>query len=190
MNVMVPADAVPTGIYVVCDDDFLLRKINGMLRAKGVIGIADAEGKFHYFIDGRKNLGRTIARIDQIVSDSTALIKAEIESSNAVAEVIKTLLIFYDFDLTLIGSIAIQEILYRMVTDKAVYFYCVRDLIGIAETSLHLTFDQVERDIRYSIRKSGFDGLKIKTAVILRQLADEVFERIDKIQKQEKRKSC
>lgn len=189
MNTMVPADAVPTGIYVVCDDDFLLSKINGMLKSKGVIGIADAEGKVHYFVDGRKNLGRTIARIDQIVSDSTAVIRAEIESSSSVAEVIKSLLEFYDFDVTLIGTIAIQEILYRMVTDKAVYYYGIRDLTGIAQDTLRLTYDQVERDIRYAIRKSSFDGMRVKTRVVLRNLADEVFERIEKIQSQEKRKS-
>ncbi|MCQ2515627.1 MAG: hypothetical protein MJ094_02030 [Saccharofermentans sp.] len=189
MNVMVPGDAVPTGIYVVCSDDFLLNKINGMLRVKGVIGISDAEGKFHYFIDGRKNLGRTVARIDQIVSDSTALIRAEIESGNAVAEIVKALLVYYDFDLTLIGTIAIQEIIYRMVIDKAVYFYSMRELNSIAQDILRLTYEQVERDIRYAVRKSSFDGMGIKTVIILRSLADEVFERIDKLQMQEKRKS-
>jgi len=189
MNVMVPGDAVPTGIYVVCSDDFLLSKINGMLRSKGVIGIADAEGKFHYFVDGRKNFGRTIARIDQIVSDTTAVIRSEIECNYSVSEVIRDVLIFYDFDLTLIGSQAIQEILYRMITDKAVYFYCIRDLTGIAQDILRLTYDQVERDIRYAIRKSSFVGMRVKTAVILRSLADDVFERIEKQQKQEKRKS-
>lgn len=189
MNAILPTDAVPTGIYVVCSDDFLLSKINGMLRAKGVIGIADAEGKFHYFVDGRKNYGRTVARVDQILTDSTATIRAEIEKSNVALSTVKATLCFYDFDLTLIGTLAIQEIIYRMVTDKAVYSYNITELMGIAQDALGLTYNQVERDIRYSIRKSGFDGMGVKTRIILKNLADEVFERMKKDLSCEKRKS-
>ena len=58
------------GIYVVCSDKGLLDRINRMLKRNGVIGIADAEGKFHYFVDGRQNTGRTVAEVSDIVTVS------------------------------------------------------------------------------------------------------------------------
>ena len=66
-----------TGIYIACNDRALLDTINSMMGRRGIVGISDAEGKFHYIVDGRKNSKKAISKIDDIVSHSATVIEGE-----------------------------------------------------------------------------------------------------------------
>ena len=70
-----------TGVYVACTDRSLLDTINSMLSHKGIIGISDAEGKFHYIVDGRSHSEKAMSRINEIVSTSAAVIESEVPDS-------------------------------------------------------------------------------------------------------------
>ena len=109
-----------TGIYIVCSDKGLLDKINNMLRFKGIIGVADAEGKFHYFVDGRKRMSRAITKVEEIVTKNAANIELDAPESMVVSA-LRAVLIFYDFDMSLIGTTAMYEIIRRMVIYRDVY---------------------------------------------------------------------
>jgi len=172
-----------TGIYVVCSDREILSRINSMLRRSGIIGITDAEGKYHYFVDARTRHGKAAARISEIVTDNTARLQRE-DTDILINETLRSILVFYDFDLTLMGTCAIIEIVRKMVKSTNIYYHGFKELLTIAGNTLMLSYNQVERDIRYSVKKSSFNGMGMKTTVILRLLADEVCERISKEKRQ------
>ena len=172
-----------TGIYIACNDRALLDTINTMMGRRGIVGISDAEGKFHYIVDGRKNSKKAISKIDDIVSHSATVIEDEVPDI-MITSVLKTILVFYDFELTLTGTCAIFEIVRRMVIYRDLYFSAVRQLYAVAGDILGLSYGQIERDIRYSIKKSSFDKTGIRTAMILRLLADDVMEKLKEIKRQ------
>ncbi len=172
-----------TGIYIVCSDEGLLDRINSMLRGKGVIGVSDAEGKFHYFVDGRKNHAKAVAHINDIVTHN-ATDYSDVLPENLLSSVLKSTLVFYDFDLALMGTKAIYEIIRRMILFQEDYYDGVRDLYTIANESLKLSYEQTERDIRYAVRKSSFYRSGIKTMQMMRMIADDVADRIREIKRQ------
>ena len=171
------------GIYVVCSDKGLLDRINRMLKRNGVIGIADAEGKFHYFVDGRQNTGRTVTEVSDIVIRNAASIEEELPS-DIVSSVLRTVLVFYDFDISLIGTTAIFLMVRKMVMFSDLYYQSTCKLYSMASEALKLSCDQIERDVRYSIKKSSFNKTGIKTSMILRMLSDEVSDRVAQIKRQ------
>ncbi|MBP3265870.1 MAG: hypothetical protein J6L84_02855 [Clostridiales bacterium] len=172
-----------TGIYIVCSDKGLLDKINNMLRFKGIIGVADAEGKFHYFVDGRKRMSRAITKVEEIVTKNAANIELDAPESMVVSA-LRAVLIFYDFDMSLIGTTAMYEIIRRMVIYRDVYYHGVRELYGIAADRLKLSYEQTERDIRYTVKKSSLNNEGMKTTELLRFLADEVIYRLEEMKRQ------
>lgn len=172
-----------TGIYIVCSDKALLDKINTMLRFKGVIGVADAEGKYHYFVDGRKTFAKVVTEVDEIVMQNAENIELDAPESMVVSAV-RAVLIFYDFDMSLIGTTAMYEILRRMVIYRDVYYHGVRELYAIAADRLKLSYEQTERDIRYSVKKSSLSNEGLKTTEMFRMLADEVNYRLDEMKRQ------
>lgn len=172
-----------TGIYIICNDRSLLDKINDMLRFKGVIGVADAEGKFHYFVDGRKTFAKLASEVDDIVTRNAANLECEAPES-MVVDSVRAVLIFYDFDMSLIGTTAMFEILRRMVIYRDVYYHGVRQLYSIAADRLKLSYEQTERDIRYAVKKSSLDNSGMKTTEMFRLLADEVNYRLEDLKRQ------
>jgi hypothetical protein len=60
----------------------------------------------------------------------------------------------------------------------------MRQLYGIACDVLKLSYEQAERDIRYSIRRSGFENSGFKTTKILHILADDVTDRLTEMKRQ------
>ena len=171
-----------TGVYVACTDRSLLDTINSMLSHKGIIGISDAEGKFRYIVDGRSHSEKAMSRINEIVSTSAAVIESEVPDS-LLESVLKAVLIFYDFELSLLGTCAIFEIVKRMVVYRDLYFCSMRELYTFAGDVLELSYDQIERDIRYCLRKSSFFGMGLRTTMILRILADDVTDRLKETKK-------
>ena len=145
--------------------------------------MADGEGNFHYFVDGRKRPGKAISDINEIVVRNAASIENNVPEY-IITSVLNDALVFYDFDMTLIGTNAIYEIVRRMVIYRDVYYHGVRQLYGIACDTLKLSYVQAERDIRYAIRKSGFDNSGLKTTKILRILADDVTDRLAEMKRQ------
>jgi len=172
-----------TGIYVVCSDKAMLEKINTMLSRRGIIGIADGEGNFHYFVDGRKRQGKAIADVNEIVIRNAASIENNVPEYY-ITSLLNEVLMFYDFDMTLMGTNAIFEIVRRMVIYRDVYYHGMRQLYGIACDVLKLSYEQAERDIRYSIRRSGFENSGLKTTKILHILADDVTGRMTEMKRQ------
>lgn len=168
---------VDTGVYVVCDDKALMDRINSMLKGKGMIGIADAEGKIHYVVDGRDKPNNAACGVDQIVINNYRELEDDIPES-LVAKTVREVLTEHGFDFSLIGTLAIFEIVKKMVRVRRIYFHGMKELMALAESVLSITYEQTERNVRYAVRKSSFKGKGVKTTVLLRLISDEVIARL------------
>ncbi len=178
---------IETGIYVVCSDRVLLNTINTMLRRKGIIGVADAEGKMHYLVDARRNPAYAARAINNLVFN-------EIEEDDqgggplgdqilpqTVKAVIDEVMLSYGFDLTLLGSKAMAIVIRKLALRDQTERLSTKQLFSIAAESLDVKYIHVERNIRYAIKKSGNDIDGIKSMTIIRELATQVRRRLERI---------
>lgn len=178
---------VETGIYVVCSDRVLLSTINTMLRRKGVLGVADAEGKMHYLVDARKNPAYAARAINDLVFSDTEEDENDGGSygdrllPRTIKAVIEETLSSYGFDLTLFGTKAMAIIIRKLALRDQTERLSTKQLYNIAAESLDVKYVHVERNIRYAIRKSGYDIDGVKSMAVIRDLAQQVRRRLERI---------
>ena len=172
-----------TGIYVVCDDEFLLKTLNGMLKRKGIIGVTDAEGKVHYVVDARRNPGYAARHIHDIIEE----IREEGQPGENVlpgtvnegmlASTVEDVLREHSFEPSLLGTRAIFILVTKIALRESTGHLSPKVLFDYAADALEINYNHVERNIRYAIYKSNFKEKKMKSISIIRLLAEEVRKR-------------
>ena len=179
------ADEIETGIYVVCSDKMLLSTINSMLKRKGIIGVADAEGKMHYLVDARKNPSYAARQIDNLVfggkddgEDDPG--ETDPERLKTINTIVEDILIDYGFDLTLLGTKAMMIIIRKLSAGGQARRMSTKQLFDIAAESLGINYMHVERNIRYAIKRSNYDYEGIKSMTIIRDIAMESVKKIER----------
>ncbi|MCQ2532647.1 MAG: hypothetical protein MJ093_08080 [Saccharofermentans sp.] len=168
------------GIYVVCSDKELLDKINRMLKRQGIVGMTDGEGKLHYMVDARSSPGSAARQLNEIISSAQnsaivgddAYIPEEVASA-ILDETIESVFGFYEFDSSLIG-VKIMHFIVRYMLLRGTGYRNMKELYLAAGWEMHLSYAQIERNVRYAISKSKFKGMKVKTINILQLLMDAV----------------
>ena len=168
-----------TGIYVICSDQSLLDKVNKLFRRQGVIGVTDAEGKTHYMVDARRSKNQAARQINEFVNnmredDEFVDYKDKIAKGNVFDEVVDDIFLFYGFDISLLGTQALIILASHMVYMKDERINNVKDFMMIASRALELNYNQLERNIRYAIKKSKFKDMNLRTVVIIRLLANAI----------------
>lgn len=178
---------IETGIYVVCSDRMLLNTINSMLRRKGIIGVADAEGKMHYLVDARRNPAYAARAINNLVfsemedDEQGGGPLGDQLSPQTVKAVIEETLTTYGFDLTLLGTKAMYIVIKKIALRDQTERLSTKQLFNIAAESLDVKYVHVERNIRYAIKKSGYDIDGVKSMTIIREMALQVRKRLERI---------
>jgi len=178
---------IETGIYVVCSDRMLLNTINSMLRRKGIIGVADAEGKMHYLVDARRNPAYAARAINNLVfsemedDEQGGGPLGDQLSPQTVKAVIEETLTTYGFDLTLLGTKAMYIVIKKIALRDQTERLSTKQLFNIAAESLDVKYVHVERNIRYAIKKSGYDIDGVKSMTIIREMALQVRKRMERI---------
>lgn len=169
------------GIYVVCSDKALLDKINKMLKRQGVLGVTDGEGKLHYMVDARKNKSSAARQINEFVNSFKEQIINGVNSEisddvvdSIVEESIDEVLAFYGFDNTLFGTKVLRYLVRFCLYGGNMEKRNLKELYINAGWELNMTVQQVERNVRYTIRGSKFVDSKIKTLSIIRLMVDAV----------------
>ena len=169
------------GIYVICSDKALLDKINKMLKRQGVLGVTDGEGKLHYMIDARKNKSSAARQVNEFVqafkehmmTSVSADISDEIMET-LIEEAIDEAFDFYGFDRTLFGSKVLRYMVRYCLYGGNTENRNLKELYSRAGSDLNMTTQQIERNVRYSIRGSQFGDTGVKTLLIIGTLVDAV----------------
>ena len=177
-----------TGIYVVCSDEILLKTINSMLKRKGIVGVTDATGKVHYVVDARCNPGYAARRIHDLVEDISGD-EGVVESpsfgnmkESTLNSIIEDVLREHGFEPSLLGSRAIFILVKKISIWESVGHLSPKQLFDYAAEALEITYNHVERNIRYAIYKSNLGDQKIKSMTVIRLLAGDVRSRAEKVE--------
>jgi len=138
---------------VVCSDFSLLENINGMLSQNGVIGVRDGEGKIHYIIDGRRDrqgATHTVTSLIQAPSGS--------EHEDYYDVCAKSVFLQYRMNFALVGTVILYDSIKRSIFHGREIPINMKEVYLDASDHLPLTFTQVERDVRYAIKRSDLAG--------------------------------
>ena len=135
---------------VVCSDFSLLENINGMLSHNGVIGVRDGEGKIHYIIDGRRDRMSASHTVTSLVPSPGV---ADHEDYYDVCA--KSVFLQFGMDFSLIGTIILYDSIKKILYSEDAIPINMKTIYLEASERLPLTFTQVERDVRYALKRSG-----------------------------------
>lgn len=166
------------GIYIVCNDMSLLNAINVLMRKRGLVAVSDTAGRHHYIIDARKNPMIAARRMEQLIfSDESKIANILDKFGYNIAdldEAISQILEYHNFDRTLNGTKLIRRLLKSFIQSSETASF--KKLYSDVGKKYKMTYQQVERNIRYAVQKSDLWELGIKNSKIFMRLTEEVLD--------------
>lgn len=170
------------GFYIACDDRSILNCVNAMLLNNGMVGLSDTEGKMHYLIDGRRGGNYVLQQVKNNVLTLKETVHQDVEyEAVLVRQVIDIVLNRYDFQVTLVGTQLIRFALEQLYQDSTLIKCVSKRLYIMVGEAFQMSVQQVERNIRYSIKKSkpiqGRSGIQAILRYLRDEIVEEVFER-------------
>jgi hypothetical protein len=166
------------GIFIVCSDKNLLSIINQIMRHNGLIAVSDTAGRQHYVIDGRSNPTFAARCVQTLVfSEQQNLYDTKLNECNKrIERVISEILDKYHFDKSLMGS-SLLTILLRIIyiNGTGSSFKKIYSEVG---APFYMNAAQVERNIRYSIRKSDLWSDGVKNIKIYLKLLEDIRKKV------------
>ena len=150
------------GVYVICSDEALLENINRLLKRKGVIGITDSAGRMHYMIDARDNKKNAPHQVNSLVVPDAGNI---LTSERAIS------------DTGLTGGTILFFVIRKLILEGETYHSNTKLIYANVCEVFNMSYETVERDVRYSINKSDFRK-GIRSVAIIKILTDEVRQLI------------
>ena len=172
-----------TSFYVVCNDKMILDNINHLMNGRGFMGVSDMAGRMHYMIDARKNVYSAVHHILQEVTEGVTVPAMSIAQTN---EEIRQIFLSYKIDIRLIGGRLLRDVLFLTIKSPNILNSISKTLYPIIGKRSGLSIAQVERNIRYVIRKSSLEERGYKNVSAIRFLHDQLMENLLRIEEQEK----
>ena len=165
------------GFYIACDDRAILNCVNSMLLNNGVLGLSDTDGKMHYLIDGRRGKEYAAMQVAQHVRFFQEKDTGPQEVDHAyVYFAIDTVLKKNGFDPTLVGLQILRYLLFKLVEEPVLLRSVSKLLYPKAYQVFRMTPSQVERNIRYAMKKRTKQGEKARVVTVIRHLLDASME--------------
>lgn len=167
------------GFYIACDDRSILKCINSMLLDNGMVGLSDTEGKVHYLIDGRRGGNYVLGRVKEKVLTLREPAPSDNGYEDAIVyRAIDSVMKRYGFMDTLSGTRILRYLLFRLYRDPKLLKSAVKCLYPLARAEFQMSPAQVERNLRYAIRKSPKLKEETRVIMILRKLHDKTIEEV------------
>lgn len=167
------------GFYIACDDRSILKCVNAMLLNSGMVGLSDTEGKVHYLIDGRRGGNYVLGRVKEKVLPLREPSTSESEYEDAIVyRAIDAVLEQYGFVQTLTGTRILRFLVFRLYRDPRLLKCAVKSLYPLARPEFQMSSAQVERNIRYAIKKSLKMKEETRVILILRKLLDKTMDEV------------
>ena len=138
--------------YVAGSNRDLLQKIDQLMADSGLIGLRDAQGHYHYLIEGRKGAPYATRRIHEITameqSAKTRNVDSEIEDAEFYVDAV---LSCYRFNTMLKGYAMLRYILISNYIQPALGRSLSKILYPRTARAFRATVSQVERNLRYAL---------------------------------------
>lgn len=153
------------GFYIACDDRAILNCVNSLLLSSGMIGLSDTEGKMHYLIDGRRGKNYVLGQVkERVLPLREASPSDSLYEDAVIYRAIDTVIRRYGFSETLMGTRILRVLLFRLYKEPKLLKCASKSLYPLAQPEFHITASQVERNLRYAIRRCA--KLKENTRVL------------------------
>lgn len=167
------------GFYIACDDRSILNCVNAMLLNHGMVGISDTDGKTHFLIDGRRGGNYVLQKVKENVLTLRETFRATGDYEDVlIQQAIERVLDRYVFPRTLMGTELIRFALGKLYKEPKLIKCVSKGLYVVVGEAYQISAQQVERNIRYAVKKSrtipGTNGLQS----VLRFLREEVVEEV------------
>jgi hypothetical protein len=145
------------GFYFASSDRELIEKVSSIMKRNGHISFSDSMGREHYLLDGRSGVPVLTRNIDTVTKRIVSKNKDEYESMRPFfSQAIDQTLEASGLPNQLKGYRYIKFILYRLIEDDSLVSPISKTVYpGLCEL-YHCTSFQIERDIRYAIKKCAF----------------------------------
>lgn len=167
------------GFYIACDDRSILKCINAMLLDNGMVGLSDTDGKVHYLIDGRRGGNYVLGKVKEKVLTLREPTPSDSGYEDAIVyRVIDSVIEDYGFMETLSGTRILRYLLFRLYRDPKLLKSAVKCLYPLAKADFKMSPSQVERNLRYAIKKSAKLKEETRVIVVLRKLHDKTMEEV------------
>jgi hypothetical protein len=151
-----------------------------MLLTSGILGLADTEGKMQYLIDGRRGGNYVMDRVKEKVMtlrESPTGKTTDVEDAY-VEHAISSVIGKYGFSESLTGTQILRKLLFHLYKDPGLLRSAAKRLYPLVAPEFPMTPSQVERNLRYAIKKSSKLKEETKVTFVLRKLLDQTMEEV------------
>lgn len=132
----------------------LLQNIHHLMAERGIVGLKDPAGKYHFIIDGRKGAPFAAKRIDDMARILLREQYEENEKEELNAEFyVDAVLECYCFQRTLKGYQYLRHILMNLILDPGLKGPLTKALYPLTARAFRISVSQIERNIRYCLDK-------------------------------------
>ncbi len=138
--------SIRSNIIVVCDDQSILDRVNGLLCRDGIVSLSDVEGKTQYLIDARNKRELSANKLDSFI-DSVSSCDIQLKA------IIEEVLIEFGFNFALIGTRIYADLIRDTVIDMD-FSKNMQQYYSVVSEHYGMSVLQVERNVRYAISKS------------------------------------
>ena len=176
-NAQLPRKEAECGFFIACDDQAILKCVNAMLLNSGMLGLSDQDGKTHYLIDGRRGgnyvisqVKRQVFRLSEDQETKSAYEEAFLSASidNVIHE--------YGLSPTLVGTQIIRALLILLYRDPGLLKCASKSLYPLVKKQFQMTPAQIERNLRYAIKKSRKLQGETRVLLVLREMMNRTME--------------
>jgi len=149
--------AKDVSFHLATSDRDLVSKVSDILKRTGHVSFSDSMGKEHYLLDGRKGAREITRHIDSVSKRLKYLNKDDFEKvrpyfSNAIDHVLE----MSGIPNNLKGYRYVRYMLFRLIEDDSLVSPMSKTLFPEMCEFYLCNHAQIERDIRYAIKKSYF----------------------------------
>lgn len=167
------------GFYIACDDRSILKCVNAMLLDSGMLGLSDTEGKIHYLIDGRRGGSYVLGRVKEKVLPLREPTPSDTGYEDAIVyRAIDSVLERYGMLQTLTGTRILRVLLFRLYRDPKLLKSAAKCLYPLVRPEFQMSSAQVERNLRYAIKRSPKLKEETRVILVLRKLHDKTAEEV------------
>ncbi|MCQ2481996.1 MAG: sporulation initiation factor Spo0A C-terminal domain-containing protein [Clostridia bacterium] len=157
---------IRSNIIVVCDDQSILDRVNGLLCRDGIVSLSDVDGKTQYLVDARNKRELSANKLDLFI-DSVSSCDVQMKA------IIEEILMEFGFNFALIGT-RIYADLVRDTVMEMDFSKNMQQYYSVISEHYGMSILQVERNVRYAISKSRLpDWTQLRTYI-----SRECFERV------------
>lgn len=151
--------AQDVAFHLTSSDRELVEKVSSIMKRNGHLSFSDSMGNEHYLLDGRRGVPFLTKNIDSVTKRLLAKTKDDYEKMRPYfTSSIDTVLEMSNLPKRLKGYRYVKYMLYRLIEDDSLISPLSKTIYPELCELYNCTSYQVERDIRYAIKRSGLTG--------------------------------